>query len=60
LLGLPVIAINADHWQTNIESIQLYGVEVVIMPEVGHFLMLEDPPRFNAILETSIKKLLGQ
>ena len=35
-----------------------YGVEVVIMPGVGHFLMMEDPERFNRLLETEIDTLV--
>jgi pimeloyl-ACP methyl ester carboxylesterase len=35
---------------------QRYGVEVVIVSRLGHFLMMEDPERFNAALEKVIKK----
>lgn len=59
LLKRPVIAINADYDEaTNLESMQRFGVETVIMPDVGHFMMMEDPERFNELLETTIKKLL--
>lgn len=27
------------------------------MPGVGHFLFLEDPPRFNLLLEEAIRRL---
>jgi hypothetical protein len=33
------------------------GIEVVLMPDVGHFLMMEDPARFNVLLIDAIRKL---
>jgi len=33
--------------------------EVVTMPEVGHFVMMEDPAAFNQHLETAIRELVG-
>jgi pimeloyl-ACP methyl ester carboxylesterase len=56
-LKLPVIAINPDNAPTDVPSMQQHGVEVVIMSGVGHFLFLEDPERFNALLRTAIGKL---
>jgi pimeloyl-ACP methyl ester carboxylesterase len=32
---------------------------VVTIKGVGHFLMMEDPARFNAALETEIQALRG-
>lgn len=60
LLNLPVIAINADYEPTDIESMESHGVRVVIMPGVKHFLLLEEPERFNELLENTINKLLGE
>jgi len=57
LLKLPIIAINPDNEPTDTTSMQRYGVEVFILQGVGHFLMMEEPKRFNEILETAIKKL---
>ena len=57
-LKLPVIAINPDNSPTDIESMKRYGVEVMIMQGIGHFLMMEDPERFNGILKTAIEKLM--
>jgi len=57
-LKLPVIALNPDNEPTDVESTRNHGVEVIIMPGVGHFLMMEDPKRFNELLETAIKKIL--
>ena len=57
-LKLPVIAINPDNEPTDLESMRKHGVEVMIMPKAGHFLMMEDPKRFNEILDTAIKKII--
>ena len=56
-LKLPVIAINADNGPTNVESLAKHGVKTVVMPGVGHFLMLEDPKRFNVLLSSAIEDL---
>ena len=57
-LNLPVIAINSDQESTDVESMQQHGVEVHIMPGVGHFLMMEAPDRFNELLEKMIKEIV--
>lgn len=57
-LRLPVIAINPDDTPTDLASMQANGVEVIIMTGVGHFLMLEEPDRFNQILLDAINKLV--
>ena len=49
-LTVPVVAINSGHWPTNIEGLRRHGVETVLMPGVGHFLMMEDPDTFNRLL----------
>ena len=56
-LKLPTIAFNADHPPTDVESLKRHGVEVVLMPGVGHFPMMEDPERFNRVLGSVIEKL---
>ena len=56
-LKLPTIAINADQPPTDFESLKRHGVEVVLMPGVGHFLMMEDPEGFNRILGAVMEKL---
>lgn len=58
-LDLPVVAINPDDGTTDIASMERYGVEVVLMPDVGHFLMMEAPERFNQILIEVIEGLGG-
>jgi len=56
-LKLPVIAINADNGPTNVASLEKHGVKVVVMTGVGHFLMLEDPERFDQMLAKAIDDL---
>lgn len=56
-LHLPVIAINPDNSPTDVASLEHYGVQVISMPGVGHFAMMEDPARFNALLSTAIDRL---
>ena len=57
-LKLPVIAINPDNGPTDMTSMRRYGVEVLFMPGVGHFAMMEDPERFNGLLRAAIGKLV--
>ena len=56
-LHLPVIAINPENGPTDVASLEHYGVHVIFMPGVGHFLMMEDPKRFNGLLGTAIDRL---
>ena len=53
-LDLPVFAINPEGPATDVESLQQHGVEVVLVPGVGHFLMMEDPEGFNRLLKEII------
>ena len=56
-LMLPGIAINPDNGPTDVAALKHYGFDVMIMPGVGHFEMMEDPARFNELLNTAIAKL---
>jgi pimeloyl-ACP methyl ester carboxylesterase len=56
-LHLAVIAINPDNAPTDVDSLQHFGVQVIFMTGVGHFLMMEDPKRFNGLLSTAIGRL---
>jgi hypothetical protein len=56
-LKLPVIAINADNGATDEASLAKHGVKTVVMSGVGHFMMLEDPPRFDVLLNTAVKAI---
>ena len=56
-LQLPVVAINSEDSETDVESMRRCGVEVVLMPGVGHFPMLERPDEFNACLLQAIARI---
>jgi pimeloyl-ACP methyl ester carboxylesterase len=58
-LDLPLVAINPDHPTNDVESLNLYGAEVLLMPGVGHFLMMENPHGFNALLREAIDRIRG-
>jgi pimeloyl-ACP methyl ester carboxylesterase len=55
-LGLPVVAINPAEPASDAASLAAHGVELVTMPGVGHFPMLEDPGGFNAILREVVAR----
>ena len=54
-LGLPRVAINPEQPPTDLESMKRHGFDVVLMPGVGHFPMMEDPERFNALLREVVE-----
>lgn len=53
-LRIPVVAINPDDAPTDLESMAGYGVDVEIMPGVGHFLIIEDPDGFNEMILSTV------
>ncbi len=57
--GVPVRAINAaDPYPTAVQINRKYGdFDAVLMPQVGHFLMLEKPVEFNRHLRIMIEQL---
>lgn len=57
-LRIPVVTINPDDAPTDLVSMEEHGVDVVIMPGVGHFLMMEDPKRFNELLKSILNEYL--
>ena len=56
-IKLPVAVINSDTEPTDTASMQRYGVQVVVMNGLGHFLMMEDPNQFNDVLDGLIEKM---
>ena len=56
-LKLPLVAINPEDPPGDIPSMQRHGIEVVSMPNAGHFPMLEDPDRFNTVLRGVIDRI---
>lgn len=57
-LTLPLVAINSDLEPTNTVSLQRHGLTHVTMPQVGHFVMMEDPDTFNRLLAEAIEEFL--
>ncbi len=57
---IPVYCINTDLWPTNSEANQRHmtGYELIIMPGLGHFPMLEAPDKFNPTLDKVLEKAL--
>ncbi len=61
-ISVPIVAINSDLGEpTNEARIRkvLPKFHAVTLAGDGHFLMMEDPARFNPALETEIRSLLG-
>jgi hypothetical protein len=40
----------------DVESLARRGVRAVLVPGVGHFVMLEDPNGFNRLLDEAIRQ----
>jgi len=53
-VAAPMVAINSDMRPTDIEALESYGIQTLIAPGVGHFLMLENPDTFNRLLSEAI------
>ena len=58
---VPVCAINADMWPTDLENNQKNAAsfDLKLMPGVGHFVMQEDPATFNRLLGETLDELAG-
>ena len=55
----PIRAINGDKYPTNIEGNRRHyrDFDAAIMKGTGHFLMIEDPKRFNALLADALRQM---
>jgi pimeloyl-ACP methyl ester carboxylesterase len=56
LLRCPVETINSATLAKNSESLELDRSRVHAMDAVGHFPMLEDPRRFNALVRATLQR----
>lgn len=56
---VPIHAINGDHNPTNLAGNRKYApqFDAVIIKDVGHYPMLENPARFNQLLSEILSKL---
>ncbi|MCP5110906.1 MAG: alpha/beta hydrolase [bacterium] len=52
----PKWMINSDYRPNNQEVAEKYGLKVVAMSGVGHFVMMEDPETFNSLLNEVVKQ----
>lgn len=59
-LNLPVVSINPERTNPDVTSLEGHGVEVIIVPEVGHFMPMVAPRRFNTILEGVVSELMAR
>ncbi|MFC1620723.1 alpha/beta fold hydrolase [Candidatus Omnitrophota bacterium] len=61
-LYIPVIAVNADLWPTDIEANKRHikDFELIELDGLDHFLMLKSPERFNPALEQAVKTILNR
>ncbi|MEE9186521.1 MAG: alpha/beta hydrolase [Bacteroidota bacterium] len=59
-LRAPIRCINSDKYPTNVEANRRHSdsFAVVLMPGVGHFVMMEDPETFNRLLEENVNELV--
>jgi pimeloyl-ACP methyl ester carboxylesterase len=50
--GVPIRAVNGDLWPTRVEENRAVarGFEVLVMPDAGHYAMLERPEEFGRLL----------
>lgn len=58
-ITVPVYSISSDFWPTYFETNQklVPSFKVKLMPGIGHFVMLEDPQKFNKYLEEIIEEI---
>jgi pimeloyl-ACP methyl ester carboxylesterase len=50
----PVVAINPNIGPTDVDSLRRHGVERIVLEGMGHFLMLEDPERFDPLFASTL------
>ena len=59
-LRVPIHVINSEEYRgTNIAAAKglAYSFEATLMPKIGHFVMLENPPMFNKLLAELIESV---
>lgn len=53
----PIVLINSDISPTNMKAAGRYGIRLMTMSGVGHFVMLEDAETFNRLLEDAVRMI---
>jgi pimeloyl-ACP methyl ester carboxylesterase len=58
-IDVPIVAINSDRFPTDVQRIRLHAptFRLKVVSGVGHFVMIEDPTRFNTLLEQTVQEL---
>jgi pimeloyl-ACP methyl ester carboxylesterase len=58
-IKVPIVAVNGDRFPTNFEANRRHApqFDAVIMKGVGHYPMLEDPPRFGRLLDEARRRV---
>jgi pimeloyl-ACP methyl ester carboxylesterase len=58
-ITVPICAVNGDRYATDLEANRRHApqYQALIVPGVGHYPMLEDPPRFNRRLAEAIARV---
>lgn len=58
-IEMPLYSISSDLWPMNLEGNKKYvkSFKLKLMPGTGHFVMLEDPEKFNKLLEEVMEEL---
>ena len=58
-IDVPIVAINSDLLPTDEQRIRIHAptFRLKLVPGVGHFVMIEDPARFNALLGQTLGEL---
>ncbi len=59
-ISAPVVCVNADLWPVNPDANRRHmkSFDVIVIPQVDHFLMLNRPADFNAALEKAVGMIL--
>jgi pimeloyl-ACP methyl ester carboxylesterase len=60
-IAVPIQAVNAELFPTNVEGNKTLvpSFTVKLMPGLGHFMMLEDPDGFNALLGEAVREIIA-
>jgi pimeloyl-ACP methyl ester carboxylesterase len=60
-IQVPIHAINGDRYPTDVEGNRRASphYSVTFMKGLGHYLMLEDPARFDGLLEQTLAEIAG-
>ena len=59
-IDVPVFAINPGFKPSDKASFDAHGVDLTVVDDVGHFVMMEDPDRFNQSLSGILTRLTTQ